>query len=57
MWLLLLQALHAIYQGVSDELQIREQCTLVVLSECKVNNALMNEEKTHELKEKEEMQA
>lgn len=28
-----LQALHALHQGVSYELQISEKCTLVVLSE------------------------
>jgi len=51
-----LQALHALHQGVSHEFQIKEQCALAILSECKFNNAQMYEEKMQALKEKEEMQ-
>lgn len=41
-----LQNFHVLHQGVSDELRIREQCTLVVISEFKVNNENMCTEKT-----------
>lgn len=57
MAMLLLQALHALHQGVSGELQIREQCALTVLIECKVKNAKMYEEKKQVVKEKEEKKA
>jgi len=32
------QTLHALHQGVLDELQIREKFTLAVISEVKLNN-------------------
>lgn len=50
-----LQTLHALHQGASDELRIREQHTLIVISEFKVNNEHMFVEKAHALKAKEEM--
>lgn len=37
--------LHALHQGVLDELRIREQCALIVISEFKVNNEQMFEKK------------
>lgn len=52
-----LESLHALHQGVSDELQIKEQHALAVPNECKLNNPQMYEEKTQTLKEKEEIKA
>jgi len=54
---LLLQTLHELHQGVSDELRIREQHSLVVISAFEVNNEHMFTEKAQALKEKEELPA
>lgn len=51
-----LQTLHALHHGVSNELKIREQHALTVISEFKVNNEQLFREKTQALKEQEELQ-
>jgi len=52
-----LQTFHALYQGVSDDLRIREQHTLAAIIEFKVNSEQMFMEKAKDLKEKEELKA
>lgn len=52
---LLLESLHALHQGVSDELKIREQHALTIVSEFKVNNEKLFTKKTQALKEQEEL--
>lgn len=51
------QTLHTLHQGVYDELQIIEQCTLLVISKVKRNNEQIFIEKVEDLKEKEELEA
>ena len=46
-----LDSLHVLHQGVTDELNIREQRTLTSVSEFKVNNHQLFVEKTQTLKE------
>jgi len=46
-----LDSLHVLHQGVTDELNIREQRTLTAVSEFKVNNHQLFVEKTQTLKE------
>jgi len=41
-----LQTLHALHQGISEELRIKKQCALIVINEFKVNNEKMFVEKT-----------
>lgn len=48
-----LQNLHALHYGVLEELGIREQWNLTIVSEFKVNNEQMFMEKTQALKENE----
>ena len=50
-----IQTLHALHQGVLDELRIREQCTILDISEVKMNNEQIFVEKAQALKEKEEL--
>lgn len=52
----MLQALHALHQGVLDKLRIREQNTLVVINEVKVNKEQIFTEKAQTLKEKEQLE-
>jgi len=40
-----LQTLHELHQGVSDELCIRNQCALLIISEVKTKNQQIFEEK------------
>ena len=47
------ETLHALHKGVADELRTREQCTLNLISEYKVNKEQMFIEKVQGLKEKE----
>lgn len=52
-----IQTLHEPHLGVSYELRIWEQHALLVISKVKTNNQQIFEEKTHSLKEKEEITA
>lgn len=49
------QTLHALHQGVLNELRIREQLALGVINEFKVNNEHMFAKKAQVVKEKEEL--
>jgi len=50
-----IQILHALHKGVSNELRIREKCTLSIISEVKMNNENIFAEKARALKENEEL--
>ena len=47
-----LKSLHVLHQGVLDELRIREQCALSMISVVKTNNEQIFIEKVQALKEK-----
>ena len=52
-----LELLHALHQGVVEELRIREKRVLTAVSEFKVNDQQLFIDKTFALKEKEALQA
>lgn len=50
-----IQTLHELHQGVPNKLRVRDQCTLLFISEVKMNNKKIFVEKAQVLKEKEEL--